>query len=61
MNHDLENELKDWIRMNLCLEVHPKNPFSGIKNSVVVCLRFRGDEDVFSSEPIYIPDDPEQT
>lgn len=60
MNTELEEQLKDWIRMNLVLEVHPRDPFNGIKNSVVVCLRFRGDEDVFSSEPIYIPDYPEQ-
>lgn len=55
MDHEVREELRDWFRENLLLEVAAADP-SGPGNSVFIGLRFAGEKDCFSREYVHIPD-----
>jgi hypothetical protein len=47
-------ELKEWLRQNLLIEVEPVSIYSS-GNNVIVSLRIKGDEVCFDRAEIYIP------
>lgn len=52
------DDLKDWIRENLILEVSYTSDYSS-SNDVYVSLRLHGEVNPFVKELIYIPPDNE--
>lgn len=51
-----EEEVKQFIKNELILDVSLNDNY-GPGNSVIVGLRFNGEEFPFVSEPIYIPEE----
>lgn len=54
MSEEFKEELKQFLRENL--EIVIKDDSRDFNNSVSVGIRIIGDNEIFSSERIYIPD-----
>ena len=51
-----KEELKDFIRDNLVIEINYASPYGG-GNDMEISLRLNGDDNCFSSGTVFIPED----